>query len=348
MDKVHYCNSCDYKTDRLSSYKKHLTTTKHQINEMNDMANKFNCQYCNKVFLKKNKIRHIDLCKKKYEKHIVDTKSNEKKTMLTENEINNILEKFIEKIRNDVPPQQITNNVVTNNIVANIDKYINYNYVVQNFTDPYTIEECINAPLTKKEQKYILSTTPAIGCEYFIKKRCIDDLPIEKRPFHCLDLSRNKFAIYTSVKKNNNCDKKKGEIIKKRWVTKMGNGVSKHAFNRIGNIHREWNENEHDGSDEDRITMCDVAIGEMYQLSGTIQRNIGEASLLKNNIEFNDVEKNVIAAKKAPKKPAKKYERKKLEDSDEMPNKLKYKGYKIIETEDDISNENAITNESSL
>jgi len=82
MNKEHLCKVCNYKTDRLSSFKKHLQTNKHKKNSLKKSSyitpnngviaqnnvvnlNKVKCEYCNKFIHKSNKPRHYSHCKMK-------------------------------------------------------------------------------------------------------------------------------------------------------------------------------------------------------------------------------------------------------------------------------------------
>jgi len=96
MQKKHNCICCNYATDKLSSYKKHLQTKKHQrnsskipkfrlsktdvvpsktdsetskmdgISSSSDEEDSFVCEYCKKTFkFRNNKSRHYNRCKDK-------------------------------------------------------------------------------------------------------------------------------------------------------------------------------------------------------------------------------------------------------------------------------------------
>lgn len=271
MTKNYSCDVCNYYTDRLSSLNKHLTTIKHNDNvEQKELGNKFKCKHCNMIFLKKNKSRHIDTCKQNKNTKNSERNNSKKTITLTKNEPHNMLEKIVRKVMTETPPQ-ITNQIVVNNgAIANIDKHINYNYVLQHFTDPYTIEECMNPPLNEEEKKYILNTSPAIGYEYLIKKRCIDNIPIDKRPFHCLDLSRTKFAIYCNVDQT-----EQGNNEKKRWYIQYGNAITNSGTKQIEDL---YGRSYHDIFKSPKGPIV------THKSVKKIQKNIGELSLLKKNV----------------------------------------------------------------
>jgi hypothetical protein len=67
--KYYTCDNCDYNTCRKSSYEKHLSTLKHQINTFSTksckkVANDFICKTCNKIYKERSGLwRHNKLCK---------------------------------------------------------------------------------------------------------------------------------------------------------------------------------------------------------------------------------------------------------------------------------------------
>ena len=94
----------------------------------------------------------------------------------------------------------ITNN--TNNI-DNIQTTINNNsinmyHIINNFKEAHNFEDLMNAPLTTIEKEYIIKNGSILGCYQLLKSRCIDDVDLEKRPFHCLDGSRSKYLLRTN------------------------------------------------------------------------------------------------------------------------------------------------------
>lgn len=73
---------------------------------------------------------------------------------------------------------------------------------MNNFNDAHNFEDIMNKPLTEKERKYITDNGALIGCSKLIKDRCIYDIEVPNRPFHCVDSSRNKYILRTNNKWN--------------------------------------------------------------------------------------------------------------------------------------------------
>ena len=84
MEKKHYCEHCNYGTDRLSSYKDHLKSKKHIKNSdpknfttpkprqttrnlvKNDEKQQFKCRHCDLLFSRKDSLtRHLKKCSEK-------------------------------------------------------------------------------------------------------------------------------------------------------------------------------------------------------------------------------------------------------------------------------------------
>jgi hypothetical protein len=80
MSNLYSCIDCNYETDRLSNYKRHLKSSKHlkMINLKSDDSYlkvrastrrpeipKLKCIYCDKLISKTNISKHISICKVK-------------------------------------------------------------------------------------------------------------------------------------------------------------------------------------------------------------------------------------------------------------------------------------------
>ncbi len=74
---------------------------------------------------------------------------------------------------------------------------INMFYVLTNFKNPYNFEDLMRPPLTKKERKYIIDYGAIAGCYKLLEQRCLENIDIEMRPFHCVDGSRTKYLLHT-------------------------------------------------------------------------------------------------------------------------------------------------------
>jgi len=230
------CEICKYSTNRLYCYNKHLNTKKHIDNENKNTIpkngieipkngigvpkNGIKCCYCNKIIKFKNHLkRHYDTCKEKIikeknevinklqkiEKEKDDLKlkcKQEKKDLLEQLEtVENEYLELLKKIANGEIP---SNTTINNNT-------INMYYIINNYKDAYNYEDLIKKPLTKEEIEYINENGPTAGCYKVIENRCIKDIELAKRPFHCLDDARSKYML--RVNNNWDIDKKADRIL---------------------------------------------------------------------------------------------------------------------------------------
>ena len=184
------CKICNFNTNKKFDYNRHLKTRKHNNNvSKNNVkqhrqippttvqnrphydscdSNKFTCEYCNKTFRKDNKLRHLRRCK---------AKKDEVK----------ILKQTINNINN--------NNINNNNITNNDNRQLNMYYVINNYKEACNYSDLMDKPLTKEELDYLFENGPTLGCLNLIKSRCLNDLGKDKRPFHCVDSSRDKYLL---------------------------------------------------------------------------------------------------------------------------------------------------------
>lgn len=77
--KCYICKNCNYFTNNKSHYNRHINSKKHIINSGEltipklDSNNYFTCEYCNNIYKKANKSRHLRMCKAK-KKEIIELK----------------------------------------------------------------------------------------------------------------------------------------------------------------------------------------------------------------------------------------------------------------------------------
>ena len=276
----YHCDLCNYVTIRLSSHRKHQNTKKHQERatfepsqkggkkEVKRRVNmKDNCCYCNKKLSKKNIYRHYKVCKKKKQQEeikdklieqlleereqLLKDKNNDRKALTKLEETN---EKLVSMAKNmSEQPNETT-----------INQY-NMFYIIKNFTDAQNIEDVMKEPLNDQEKKYILNNGALRGCSKLIKDRCITNLDLRNRPFHCLDMSRNKFLLRT----NDNWD-----------VDNKGDKILENAYPMIRPL---FNIDE-DVALEDRIRNTKQILDMEMNGRKKIVKELNDATYLKNSI----------------------------------------------------------------
>jgi hypothetical protein len=164
----HECKLCKYSTIRHSSLTKHFQSKKHMGNVVsktsaeednkNNAKDKMECIYCSIIILKKNKSRHLKVCKQKENELIIITKENDKlkhdnKILFSkikeafdeknkiELKLNNVVDEKneLENRYNDLQKMYMNNvrMLITNMKSSDTETYNIHNnyYVVQNFDD---------------------------------------------------------------------------------------------------------------------------------------------------------------------------------------------------------------------
>lgn len=232
MVKKHNCLNCNYSTDILSNYKKHLNTRKHKLaisekesifdsvgskidslESKNDQKSILKCAYCDKlVSTKRNLSRHYKTCTKKQVLDVEKSKDKIINKLLIENNQCKQQKEELERLNKKVVKEKqklekeyfdfIKDVASSKNSKIDINQ-TNYNmynmyYVANHFKDAHNIEDLMAPALTVEEKSFIENNGPIVGCHKLIKDRCIDGIDIDKRPLHCVDTSRNKFMLRTN------------------------------------------------------------------------------------------------------------------------------------------------------
>ena len=201
------CKKCDYITARKSNYERHCSSKSHKVdieksmstNSANMSTNtvdiedkrihkKVSCEYCEKLFFNSCSLkRHKETCNSRMKKLIEE---NEKLLQKTEN-----LKKERDKVikENAKIGYELACSEKTNVIM-------NANYILNVFTNAHNIEDCLNKELTDEEKHNFLSMGALRGSNKFISDRCIENISVEQRPFHCVDYSRDKFMTRSNNK----------------------------------------------------------------------------------------------------------------------------------------------------
>jgi hypothetical protein len=169
----------------------------------------YRCQYCKKELSKKNKARHLIHCKNKKDYDI--TILQEENTKL-EQAIKELQEEYMDFMRT-IAKEGVGSKIIYNDK----KKSVNMFYIMQNFKNPRSLESLLEPELTDEEIKYIRDAGPALGSLKLLKNRCINNLPIEKRPMHCVDKSRKKFMVFFLHK----------------WESDNGDGLIKRIINKV-------------------------------------------------------------------------------------------------------------------
>ena len=94
------------------------------------------------------------------------------------------------------------NNIKSNNNSNNITKINNNNnnksislvYIKNNYKNAPVYEDIMAKELTAEERKSIKDLSPMTACTKLIRQRCIENVDMDKRSLHCLDMARYKYA----------------------------------------------------------------------------------------------------------------------------------------------------------
>ena len=235
---VHKCDLCNYSTDRLFNYNKHINSKKHKSKEIShkkvaiemvqdsaprckklhrenieekNIREAFVCEYCKKIYHHHGTLnRHLRTCKDKKQ---VDQISKDQliAQLIEKNERMEDEMQKKDKEKNKLKDELIKTNYdlkETNHELLNLVNQMNekehtgttinnYNmfYVINNFTNAHNIEDLMTPQLTEKEIKYIKDRGAVSGTYQLIKDRCIEEIDISDRPFHCIDISRDKYLM---------------------------------------------------------------------------------------------------------------------------------------------------------
>jgi len=172
--------------------KKHLEICKAKKNKSN-----------NNKKIKDNENNDLENLQSKYEKELLQSK-HENEILKIKMEMEMQMQKMELQKENEILKLKLENeknmalivskcNITTNN---NINQHnINQNYIMNNFNTAYNYDDLMKKECSEDEVEYILKYGPIKGSIRTIQKRCIDNMPIEKRPLHCVDISRKKILI---------------------------------------------------------------------------------------------------------------------------------------------------------
>ena len=210
--KEFFCKGCDYKTSKISNWKKHILTRKHKMVTMDNntviMDNKmvtkssYCCKRCNKSYSHASGLsRH----KKKCLKTVKDTKESTTLKIISNNKLINQMETLLEETRvlknelNNIKSTTTINN--TNNL--NINVFLNQ-----------TCKDAMNLTDFIDKIKHSIEDLDYSGKNGYVKGvsniliKNLTDIDPHERPLHCSDTKRLKFYI----KDNDIWEKDEGNI----------------------------------------------------------------------------------------------------------------------------------------
>lgn len=239
------CDACEYSSDRLDNYKRHLASNGHEIKQRQYTAlghpvsstppkdsgivlsdDTYFCSCCEKVLKKHHQAKHFKTCKllkskmemqdarqimelkndlmwskKEYEFRLL-LKDKDYKLLEKDKENESLKHQLeVKQLKDDLNAKtQIINSNNTNNShntkKKNSDnKSVSFIYIKNNYKDAPVYADIMAKPLTAEERESIRGDDPATACAKLITSRCLTNVDMDKRPFHCLDMARNKFAV---------------------------------------------------------------------------------------------------------------------------------------------------------
>ena len=226
-----YCQKCDYRTSRKSSFNKHLATEKHRLSHDGNTGNKklqkvakscneteFTCEFCKKPFGTRAGLwKHEKTCNEQQITHTLaehTTSDNEiVKSLIKQNE------EFKEMIVNQNKQIIELSKTAGNNTITHTNSHNNtFNLQVflnETCKDAMNITDFVKSlQLNLQDLEKVGELGYAEGISRIMVSR-LNDLEITKRPIHCTDAKREIIHIKDKdvwEKDNANQDKLKNAI----------------------------------------------------------------------------------------------------------------------------------------
>jgi hypothetical protein len=196
MDK-YICDSCNYETTILYNFNRHCTSEKH-IKITNDL--KDICSYCNKEYRNRKTLwKHVQKCSIQYDTYMKSLKIEKNKEIEElKNELKEEINKMNDKIDNQVEEVKTLNKTVHEEVKtlnSKIDKVkpnvFNLNiFLNEKCKDAMSIDTFLSQLQIQFQLENSLQKDAINGLT-----NALIDMNVYDRPFHCLDLKRNKICI---------------------------------------------------------------------------------------------------------------------------------------------------------
>ena len=240
------CEQCNYFSNRLSNYNKHLSTRKHQncyfLNkkEQKVATNEFICDNCGKIYKVRNSLwYHKKNCGVKNEKISLNNKEvplNSKQEKLEKE--NAELKQMIFTVMDKMSEQQKTIQELVPKVGNNNNNQFNVNvFLNEKCKDALNINDFVNTIQIGINDLDFATNKGLIEGVSTILAKNLNNMEIEKRPIHCTDV--NKKTLY--IKDSNQWNKDNEEIVKNT----IQNVKDKHieAMHKWENENPDWREN---------------------------------------------------------------------------------------------------------
>ena len=154
------------------------------------------CEYCDKYYTRKNLNRHKKGCKHRRAKEL-EEKLKAQELKIKELEDVKKEKEEIEKEYMDFM-KQVALKTQNMSITYNDKRNVNMFYIINNYTEAKNFEDYMTPELTVHETRYIKGSSPGVGGLRLLTDRCITNVDVPNRPFHCVDGSRNKYLLRTN------------------------------------------------------------------------------------------------------------------------------------------------------
>ena len=198
---VHTCECCNYSTNKIWTYKKHLTSKKHIDILSSSPDYSHICECCTKKYTTNSGLwRHKKICEQK-------PPSPKNITLLErithlENKVIELQNSVVQSVSGEIIPNAIVQNVQNSTVVTapnsnntnNNNIYINY--LNTNCKDAMNIKDFVDSMVfTKEDMLKFLTDHYDIVLAKLVTER-LEQLPSEQRPLHCI--TSEAFAVKTT------------------------------------------------------------------------------------------------------------------------------------------------------
>ncbi len=301
MIKKYRCKICEYQTNNKYDFKRHSNTKKHMKLVSNNIKKstknvsngteivpsrtQIKCEYCKKsISTKKSLKRHHKTCKE-YMKHQIEedkdiiieelrNKLEEKDIKIEEKDkkiagLENTEKEYFDMLKTiSKDTKAIINNTTNNNTINNT---VNMYYIINKYKNASNYKELMEPPLTQEEKTYTIDNGALSGCYNLLMNRCINNVELSDRPFHCVDASRSKYLLRV----NDDWD-----------IDNGGEKILREAYPKIKGVYEiDKKIDDMDGEEMDEYIKGASEIIKLEKKGKKIiMKELNKKALLKNNI----------------------------------------------------------------